>query len=100
MVEFKGQDPSLPGSTESLFLEGIIDSIKKNDKNKFEKVFSDYRNTNSQSYDEWKKSVLSKLYSKMLNGAVINENEGDPVQVQNNEVNNLEENDDVWLGGN
>lgn len=97
LIEFKGQDPSLPGSTESLLLEGVIDSLKKNEQAKFEKVFTDYKNANSQSYDDWKKAVLNKIYSKVSNGVVIND--GEPVQAGNNEVNNLEENDDVWLGG-
>ena len=67
LSEFKGQDPSLSGSTEEDFLCGIIKSFKENDQESFESIFSKFKLTNSGSFDEWRKVIFNKLYEKIKN---------------------------------
>ncbi len=84
--DFKGQDPSLEGSSESNFLEGTIEALKKKDISIYEQAFNQYRTTNTASYDEWKKSVFNKIY-KLFNTT----NEGNIKQDDKN--NDLEDPD-------
>lgn len=49
-----------------MFLEGIIESFKKNDKSLFESNIINYKQTNSASFDDWKKAIFNKLYNKIF----------------------------------
>lgn len=85
LTDFKGQDPSLSGSIESLFLEDAVEAFKKNDKGLFEKAYSNFSDRNSGTFDEWKKIILNRLYQKIGNDSNNN------IENKPQEENNLEE---------
>lgn len=107
MNNFKGQDPSLPGSSECDFLQGSINGFKNESQEDFEKVSAHYKQTNSGYYDAWNKSMLNKLYTKIKsisggdNGKMSNKN-SNKISNKNMEKpedflgeNDVVENDDV-----
>ena len=66
---FKGQDPSLHGSTEANFLHGCCDAFKENNKEEFERVYTQFKNTyDTATNSQWNKVIINKLYLKIQNG--------------------------------
>lgn len=88
MHTFKGQDPSLQGSCEYDFLEGLVKSMEAQDKSLFEKVYTQFKKTNSGSFDPWNKAILNKIYEKMQDFGGTNQNDflgnEDKIKVKNN----------------
>lgn len=91
LTTFKGQDPSLAGSSECEFLIGSINAFKNDSKEDFEHIYSQYKQTNSGSYDSWNKEILNKIYHKIQGGKTIEPN-------KNNNENHKEEKPDDYLG--
>lgn len=89
--DFKGQDPSFDGSSEYVFLEKSIEAFRIKGKEIYEDAFKYYKSTNSNGYDEWKKTILNRIYKKLIGD---NDNNCNLNQNMDNQIN---END--FLGG-
>lgn len=61
---FKGQDPSLQGSSECDFLSGCISALKNQSKEEFEKAYYQFKQTNNAVYDNWNKEILNRIFAK------------------------------------